>query len=520
MGVVWEARDLVRRALTFFPALPILAAMHRPDQLARLADSSEKWDILIIGGGATGLAIAMDAASRGYRTALLEQADFSESTSSKSTKLIHGGVRYLRSGEIGLVRESLRERGRLLRNAPQLVRPRDFVVPAYRWYERGYYGAGLPLYDLLAGREGLGATAHPGAAGVSERVPNLRAEGLRGGTLYQDGQFDDARLAVAMARTAVARGAAVVNHCRVEELVKENGRLTGVVARDGIGGADHRLAGKVILNATGVFTDSVRRMDEPGAEAVVRPSQGIHLVLDRRFLGGDTAVMIPKTEDGRVLFAIPWMNRVLLGTTDTEPVPVELHPRAREEEIEYLLRHAGRYLREAPERGDIRAVFAGLRPLVSPPRSGAANSATLSRSHSIFLSEAGLLTVTGGKWTTCRQMAEEAVDRAASLGDLPTRPCQTANLSLLEGTPTDILEGGGLLDEALPYRLADVERAVREEMALTLDDVLSRRTRATFLDEAAARRCAPVVAAKMAEMLGRDEAWIAREIARMEERIG
>lgn len=493
--------------------------MHRPDQLDRLADPSEQWDIIVIGGGATGLAIAVDAASRGYRIALLEQADFSESTSSKSTKLIHGGVRYLRSGEVGLVRESLRERGRLLRNAPHLVKPLDFVVPAYRRHERFFYGAGLTLYDLLAGREGLGATAYPGPAGVTERIPNLRVDGLRGGTLYQDGQFDDARLAVAMAQTAVGQGAAVANYLKVEELVKQNGRLIGVIGRDRITGRDYRLAGKVILNATGVFTDTVRRMDDPAAEEVVRPSQGIHLVLDRRFLGGDTAVMIPKTEDGRVLFAIPWMNRVLLGTTDTEPVPVELHPRPQEEEIEYLLRHAARYLREAPRPGDIRSVFAGLRPLVSPPKSGGESSAKLSRSHSIFSSEAGLLTITGGKWTTCRQMAEDAVDRAASLGELPVRACKTADLPLFDERATaPAAEGSELLDEALPYRWAEVERAVRDEMAMTLDDVLSRRTRATVLDEVAARRCAPDVAEKMAEMLGRDEHWIAGEIEAMKRR--
>lgn len=488
--------------------------MHRPDQLARLADRSEKWDIIIIGGGATGLAIALDAATRGYRTVLVEQADFSEGTSSKSTKLIHGGVRYLRSGEIGLVRESLRERGRLLRNAPNVVRPLDFVVPAYRGHERFFYGAGLTLYDLLAGKAGLGATGHPGKAGVMDRIPNLRGEGLRGGTLYRDGQFDDARLAVAMAKTAVAHGAAVVNHVKVVELIKESGRVRGVVGHDRFDGAEYRLEGKIVINATGVFTDEVRRMDEPQAAAVVRPSQGIHLVLDRRFLGGDTAVMIPKTEDGRVLFAIPWMNRVILGTTDTEPVPVELHPQAQEEEIDYLIRHAGLYLREAPGRSDIRAVFAGLRPLVSPPKSAAGSSAQLSRSHSLFMSEAGLLTMTGGKWTTCRQMGEDAVNRAASAAGLPAGPCLTGDLTLLDEPGTG---GGERLDEALPYGIEDVDRAVREEMAMTLDDVLSRRTRAAFLDEAAVRRCAAKVAGRMADLSGRDERWIAGQLQKLPE---
>ncbi|HQW29249.1 MAG TPA: glycerol-3-phosphate dehydrogenase/oxidase [Verrucomicrobiales bacterium] len=484
--------------------------MNRNAQLIRFADASEQWDIIVIGGGATGLGIAVDAATRGYRTALLEQADFAEGTSSKSTKLIHGGVRYLRSGEIGLVRESLRERGRLLRNAPNVVIPLPFVVPAYRWYERAFYGVGMTIYDLLAGKLGMGPTGHLSAKSVAVQIPNLLQNGLYGGTLYWDGQFDDARLAIAMARTAVANGAAVANHVQVEELVRESGRIAGVVARDQLDGRDYRLRGRVVINATGVFTDSVRRMDDPGAEAVIRPSQGIHLVLDRRFLGGETAVMIPSTEDGRVLFVIPWQNRVILGTTDTEPVPIELHPKPLAEEIDYLIRHAGRYLAEAPTHADIRATFAGLRPLVSPPKGTSGTSAQLSRSHSIFVSDSGLLTITGGKWTTYRQMAEDAVDRAAQLGGLPVQPCLTADLTLLDAVPE---AGGALLDPDLPYRTGDVERAVEVEMAMTLDDVLSRRLRASFLDEAASRRCAPQVAIKIAAMLGRSEEWAAEQCA-------
>jgi len=485
--------------------------LNRSEQLARLADPSEIWDVIVVGGGATGLATALDAAARGYRTALLEQADFAEGTSSKSTKLIHGGVRYLRNGEIGLVRESLRERGRLLRNAAGIVEPLAFVVPAYRWYERFFYGTGLALYDRLAGGLGIGRTGHPGAAAVSERVPNLRRRGLRGGTLYWDGQFDDAALALAMARTAVTQGAAVANHVRVVGLVKEQGRVAGVEARTRFDGREFVVRGKVVVNATGVFADEVRRMDEAEAKESVRPSQGIHLVLERRFLGGDTAVMIPKTEDGRVLFAIPWKNRVLLGTTDTEGGEVSLHPRPLAEEIDYLIRHAALYLDEAPSHGDIRAVFAGLRPLAKPPKAqGGGSSASVSRSHCLFKSDSGLVTMTGGKWTTCRQMGEDAVDLAAAVGGLPMRPCGTADLTLLGPSPAEDSE---LFDVELPYRMGEVDRAVREEMALTLDDVLSRRTRAAFLDEAATRRCAPKVARRMAQLLGRDEAWVREEVA-------
>lgn len=501
------------RALTLRCLLPILGRLNRTAQLDRLADTAERWDIIVIGGGATGLGIAVDAATRGYRTALLEQADFAEGTSSKSTKLIHGGVRYLRHGEIGLVRESLRERGRLLRNAPHLVTPLAFVVPAYRWYERFFYGAGLTVYDLLAGRLGIAATGYLSATGVLDRVPNLREKGLYGGTLYWDGQFDDARLAIALARTAVANGAAVVNHVKVEELVRENGRVAGVVARDRFDEIEYRLKGRVVINATGVFTDSIRRLDDPKADAVVRPSQGIHLVLDRRFLGGDTAVMIPNTDDGRVLFAIPWQNRVVVGTTDTEPVPVELHPKPLAEEIDYLIRHAGRYLADVPTHDDIRATFAGLRPLVSRPKSSSGTSAQLSRSHRLLVSDSGLLTITGGKWTTYRQMAEDAVDRAARLGGLPAQPCLTADLTLLNDDSGPV---GDLLDPDLPYGMGDVERAAEVEMAMTLDDVLSRRTRAAFLDEAASRRCAPKVAAKLAAILGRNESWVAGQCAAFE----
>jgi glycerol-3-phosphate dehydrogenase len=495
--------------------------LNRDEQLSRLADDSEVWDLVVIGGGATGLAIALDAATRGYRTALLEQGDFAEGTSSKSTKLIHGGVRYLRNGEIGLVRESLRERGRLLRNAAGIVEPLAFVVPAYRWYERFFYGSGLAIYDRLAGDLGIGRTGHPGRKSVSKLVPNLRTRGLRGGTLYWDGQFDDAALALAMARTAVAHGAAVVNHVRVTGLVKENGRIRGVEAKTRFDGRELRLRSRVVVNATGVFTDEIRRLDDSGAGESVRPSQGIHLVLDRSFLGGDTAVMIPKTEDGRVLFLIPWKNRLLLGTTDTEGVETSLHPRPLAEEIDYLLRHASGYLEKVPTHDDIRATFAGLRPLATPPKAkkGDGTTASLSRSHCLFTSESGLVTMTGGKWTTCRQMGEDAVDRAVEVGGLETRPCRTADLTLLGHGSTgshESPEGDALIDPELPYRWSEVDRAVREEMALTLDDVLSRRTRASFLDEAASRRCAGLVAARMARWLGRDAAWIAREVAAFE----
>jgi len=474
--------------------------VNRSDQIARLADASEAWDLVIVGGGATGLGIAVDAATRGYRTALLEQADFAAGTSSKSTKLIHGGVRYLRGGEVGLVRESLRERGRLLRNAPGLVTELAFVVPAYRWYERAFYGVGLTLYDALAGRAGIGKTGHLSRDAVATAIPNIGRRGLRGGTLYYDAQFDDARLCIALVKTAVERGAVVANRVRVTALEKNAGRVAGVMAEDLVGGGTLRLSAKAVINATGVFTDQVRHLDDPTASDIVEPSQGIHLVLDARFLGGETAMMIPATSDGRVLFVIPWMGRVLLGTTDTAGVSASLDPRPLEEEIDYLLAHVGPYLHERPTRADVRATFAGLRPLVKP-KTARGGTASISRSHDLFVSDSGLVTMTGGKWTTYRQMAEDGVDRAATVAGLPTIPCCTHDLTLLGGEVREPGRGERL-DPALPYTEEDVRRAIREEMALSVDDVLSRRLRANFLDEAASARIAPKVAAIFEEMNG------------------
>lgn len=488
--------------------------MNRKDAITQLADSSELWDVLVVGGGATGLGIAVDSASRGFRTALVEQADFCESTSSKSTKLIHGGVRYLRGGEVGLVRESLRERGRLLRNAAGLVEPLPFVVPAYRFYERFFYGMGLTLYDALAGNLGIRSTEHLSAKEIAKRIPNANQSGLYGGTLYWDGQFDDSRLAIAMARTAFEKGATVVNRVKVNALVKERGRVAGAEVEDVLTGECFRISARVVVNATGVFSDSLRQMDEPGVEKMIAPSQGIHLVLDQKFLGGETAIMIPSTDDGRVLFAIPWKTKMLLGTTDTGGVEPEICPRPFEEEVDYLIEHAGRYLAEKPTHKDIRSLFAGLRPLVLPQASADGETSKISRSHSLTVSESGLVTMSGGKWTTYRQMAEDAMNRVIEIGGFEPKECITHNLSLMaEGN-----EGAeDQIHSELPYSEQDVKRAVAEEMALSLDDVLSRRTRCLLLDTEATKEIVPKVAQIMADLLGKDEEWLREEIKRFEE---
>ncbi|MDX1383430.1 MAG: glycerol-3-phosphate dehydrogenase/oxidase, partial [Thermoanaerobaculia bacterium] len=401
--------------------------MNRADMLRRLG-RREPWDVLVIGGGATGLGVAVEAASRGYRTALVEQSDFAKGTSSRSTKLIHGGVRYLQQGNVSLVLEALRERGVLRRNAPHLVRDIPFVVPNYDWWEAPFYGIGLRLYDVLAGRHGFGASRHLSRQETLEQLPTIETEGLRGGILYFDGQFDDARLAVCLARTAVDLGATVANYVAATALVHRDGLVRGALVRDAESGRELELEAGVVVNATGPWSDRIRRLDDPEAKPMMRPSQGVHVVLDRRFLPGDSAIMVPHTDDGRVLFAIPWYDRVVVGTTDTPIEEPTLEPRPLPEELAFLLTHAARYLTEDPGRDDVLSAFAGIRPLVGDP--GDHDSAGLSRDHTVHISPACLVTVAGGKWTTYRKMAEDTVDQAAILARLPERASVTAELHL------------------------------------------------------------------------------------------
>lgn len=508
--------------------------MNRGELLKRVRDASRVWDVLVIGGGASGLGAAVDAASRGCSTVLVEQSDFAKGTSSRSTKLIHGGVRYLRQGHVGLVREALHERGLLRELAPHLVRDLAFVVPRYDWWEGPFYGFGFKLYDALAGDLGIARSRNLTLRQTLARIPTVKQEGLRGGVVYYDAQFDDARLALSLARTCADSGGAPVNYLRVVRLLKSNGRVRGVVVRDEEDPAHPRfeIRAHTVINATGVFGDSIRRMDRRNAEPLSRPSQGVHFVLDRSFLPGDSAIMVPHTEDGRVLFAVPWHDRVLLGTTDTSVPDAKLEPLPLETEINYLLRHAARYLTRAPKRGDVLSMFAGLRPLFSARRGSP--TAALSREHYIEVSPAGLVSVTGGKWTTYRRMGADVVDKALESADLTRRKSQTATLRIHGWTETP-MEGAlsvygsdakeivaleksdsgfaELLHPRLPYRVSEVVWAARNEMARTVEDVLSRRTRALLLDARASVEAAPRVADILARELRRDEAWRARQLA-------
>ncbi|AYA36513.1 glycerol-3-phosphate dehydrogenase/oxidase [Hymenobacter oligotrophus] len=516
----------------------VTTAFQRDAQL-RLVAGGSHWDVVVIGGGATGLGVALDAVSRGFSVLLLEQADFAQGTSSRSTKLVHGGVRYLAQGNLGLVREALRERGLLLRNAPHVAHSQTFVIPAYGRFARPYYALGLKLYDWLAGRLGLGSSRMLSAAQTRAYLgTNLRTAGLRGGVLYHDGQFDDARLALNLAQTCAAHGAAVLNYAAVRSLLKAaNGQVQGVEFEDRETGQRHRALGSVVVNATGVFVDEVLRLDEPRQAPLVRPSQGVHLVLPRRFLPGSAALLIPRTSDGRVLFAVPWHGHVVLGTTDTPLPQASPEPRALPEEVDFILTTAARYLQAAPTRADVLSVFAGLRPLAATS-SGAGATKNISRRHYLRVSASGLYTITGGKWTTFRQMGEVVLGRATALGKLPHRPSGSATLPIHGAPPvphqseapghlgvygTDLPALQQLLadnpswadplDAAFAYLQGEVVWAARHEMARTVEDVLARRLRVLFLDARAAQRMAPRVAALLAQELGRPEAWQREQVA-------
>jgi glycerol-3-phosphate dehydrogenase len=503
--------------------------------LQRLAED-RRYDLAVVGGGATGLGVALDAAARGLSVVLLESHDFAKGTSSRATKLVHGGVRYLAQGNISLVREALHERTTLLHNAPHLAQPLAFVVPAYQWWEAPFYGAGLTAYDLLAGQAGLGKTRFLGPAATARALPTVRTQGLKGGVQYWDGQFNDARLALALARTAATRGALLVNYCAATGLLYDSGKISGLQAQDTFTGQAYRVRAGCVVNAAGVWVDSLREMDSAahsaaGGRAVkpmVAPSQGVHIVVERSFLGSDTAMMVPKTGDGRVLFAVPWLGKVILGTTDTPRHDLAREPLPFAAEVAFILRESARYLRQAPTRADVKSIWVGLRPLVKPQDDDGESTKALSREHMVIVSRSGLVTVTGGKWTTYRAMAEDVLEKCADKGLLARRRAgQTLDLRLVgaefgaafrsvavsqaEGVHSYGSEGPQL--QALPgadvllapgLSEAMVRFAARHEYALTVEDMLARRARLLFLDARLAAQLAPRVAQILREETGLD----------------
>jgi glycerol-3-phosphate dehydrogenase len=508
--------------------------MERRILLQKLKDQLlNTWDIIVIGGGATGLGVALDAVTRGYKTLLLEQSDFAKGTSSRSTKLVHGGVRYLAKGDVFLVTEALHERGRILKNAPHITANQEFVIPIYSLFDAILYTVGLKFYDLLAGRLSLGKSRFINREKTLERLPLLNPEGLIGGVVYHDGQFDDSRMAITLARYIFRNGGLPINYFRVDDLLKsEDGKITGVKAKDLGSGDEYNLNARLVINATGVFADNILKMDDPKARPTIRPSQGVHIVLDSSFLRGTSALMIPKTDDGRVLFAIPWYGRVVAGTTDTPLNNISMEPKALEEEIDFILATAGRYLTRPPARKDVLCVFAGLRPLAADP-DDPSSTKEVSRRHKIIFSDSGLLSVIGGKWTSYRRMAEETIDKGIREGIIEDRKCITKDFRLYSGdiiskqNGMNIYDDGGEIEKMttdnpglgeklhpdLPYTRAEIVWLSRNEMPFTLEDMLTRRTRALFLDVRASIAIASEVVAIMAEELGHDKTWQSQQEA-------
>lgn len=498
-------------------------------------ENNNTWDIVIIGGGATGLGIAVDSASRGYKTLLVEKYDFAKGTSSKSTKLVHGGVRYLANGDVKLVYSALKERGLIFRNAPHVSFVQSFVIPSYSVYSRMKFLIGLKLYDWMAGKLRIGKTTSLSKKEVIEKLPKVKTKGLRGGVQYFDGQFDDSRLAVNLAQTATEYGAVTLNYADATAILKDaNGKVNGLSFVDKETGKKYDVQAKVVINATGIFVDDILKMDTPTHKNLVRPSQGAHIVIDQKFLGNQDALMIPETSDGRVLFGVPWHGKVLLGTTDTPLNEHQIEPRPLEEEIEFILSTADEYLENAPTRADIRSIYAGLRPLAAPTDGDGNSTKEISRDHKLITSESGLVTITGGKWTSYRKMGEDTVDLAIKTGNLAEKPCKTADLPIHGFTKdkhpghwqvygADMVAIQKLIDKDPSFgekihpdhdfTIAEVVWACENEMIVKVEDFLARRIRLLLLDAQASLEAAPLVAKVMAQQLGKDEEWIKRELA-------
>ena len=499
--------------------------MNRERNLKKLSEI-EVWDVLVIGGGASGLGVALDACSRGLHVLLIEQCDFGKGTSSRSTKLVHGGVRYLKNGQLSMVIEALRERGIMLKNAPHLVRNMSFVIPTYDWWTTPFYGIGLKIYDLMAGKLGLGPSEMLTKAETIDRIPNVNQEGLNGGIIYHDGQFDDARMAISLAHTVNQHNGTVLNYMKFDSFIHKKNEVIGIHASDVLQSKSYAIKAKSIVNATGVFAEDIMKLDDPSSKIRIKPSQGIHIVLDKSFLQSENAIMVPNTTDGRVLFAVPWKEVVVVGTTDIEIQDISIEPKATNEEIDFILKNAEMYMTRKPKRSDIKSVFAGLRPLISKEDKP---SKDLSRKHTVFQSTSGVIHLLGGKWTTYRQMGKDTMDQIVSSLQLTNKQSQTEKLRIFgykEGTDWNdslhvygsekaaVASMGSLepLTDTLPITEAQVIYAVKMEMAQTLEDVLSRRTRCLLIDAKESIRIAPHIAKIMARELNFGENWQEQQI--------
>lgn len=494
----------------------------------------DEFDVIVIGGGSTGLGIALDSVTRGYKTLLLEQLDYAKGTSSRSTKLVHGGVRYLAQANFSLVTEALKERGLLEQNAPHLVKNQTFLIPNYKWWEGAYYTLGLKAYDFLAGKLSLGKSKHINKNETIRKLPTIQKNKLKGSVSYQDGQFDDSRLAVNIAQTAIEKGGTLLNYFKVKNLTKDaNDKISGVIAIDQETQKEYTFKGKAVINATGVFADDILQMDKPGAKKSIQPSQGVHLVFDKSFLPSEDAIMIPKTDDGRVLFAVPWHDKVIVGTTDVMVDKHSTEPNATENEVDFILETFNRFIEKKATRKDIKSIYAGLRPLAAP-EDETGKTKEISRGHKILVSDTGLVSITGGKWTTYRKMAEDTLEKVIGLGKLPKKICVTENLSIHGAMKTvdrdnhlyvygtdqphlqELIKDDASLGEQihpnLKYLNVEVLWAARHEMARTVEDVLARRVRVLFLDAKASIEMAPKVAEILAKELHKDKHWVNQQV--------
>jgi glycerol-3-phosphate dehydrogenase len=507
--------------------------MDRIKSLKKIA-KKKIWDLVVIGGGSSGLGVAVDSASRGYKTLLIEKHDFSKGTSSRSTKLVHGGVRYLQNGDISLVVEALKERGIMRKNAPHLVRDLSFVIPSYDWWNSPFYGIGLKIYDMMSGKLGLGPSTLLSRDEIIKLIPNVKKKGLKGGVIYHDGQFDDARMAISLAQTAENHGATLINYFGFEDFIKEKEMISGIHAKDYSENKKYKIMAKGVINATGVFSDSVTNLDIKKRKKTIVPSQGVHIVLDKSFLAGNHAIMVPHTTDGRVLFAVPWNNYVIVGTTDTQIEKTDIEPKPLQEEIKFILKNAGSYMKSAPTFKDIKSVFAGLRPLAATENNEKATK-EISRHHKVTVSTSGLISILGGKWTTYRKMAEDTVNTARTVAGLQERQCITHNLTIhgydyssnwknpihFYGTDIEKIEnlcdeGNSSISKKFFISKNQIIWSIRNEMAMTLEDVMARRTRSLFLDAIESLRIAPKVLEIMAREMKKNTNWIKNESANFE----
>ena len=494
--------------------------MNRDLNLSKIKSTGD-WDIIVIGGGASGLGVALDACSRNLKVLLIEAYDFGKGTSSRSTKLVHGGVRYLKNGEISLVIEALKERGLMLQNAPHLVRNMSFVIPTYDWWNTPFYGVGLKVYDLMAGKLGLGPSEILSKKETVKKIPNVNQEGLNGGVIYHDGQFDDARMAISLARTIEECNGTVINYMKWESFIYENNQVIGIKAMDQLSGKTHRINAKTLINATGVFAEKIMKKDDPSIDIGIQPSQGVHLVLDKSFLKSENAIMVPNTSDGRVLFAVPWHDVVVVGTTDHTVKEASIEPKASEDEIQFILDNAEKYMTRKPKKSDIKSVFTGLRPLISKEKK---SSKSLSRKHAVIQSKKGVVHLLGGKWTTYRKMGQDTIDHIIRNQNIKAKDSQTEKLQIFgyqknlswddplyfygsEKHKVQTMGSNDRLSPILPITEAQIHYAIKYEMALTIEDVLSRRTRCLLLNAKESIALAPKVAEIMAHYLKKDKNW-------------